>query len=91
VLIVEERFEEFQREDRLRVIEAIDCVLRNSIEVLASKEATGQRAPGNEPIVVFREERFIIYFYIVPNKHVILVLPTDRLMKVEPFTNSQGF
>lgn len=90
MLIVEQRFEKLQWEDRLGIIEAVNSVLRNAIEVFSSKEAAGQWAPRNESVVILREEGLIVYFHISSNEHVILILSTDRLMKVQSFTNSQG-
>lgn len=56
----------------------------------SSEETAGKGTPGNQPILVVLIEPEILDLIFSPLEHVILILGTNGLMKVQSLTDIQG-
>jgi hypothetical protein len=58
--------------------------------MFSSERTPTQRTPSDKSIVVFGEQRLVLYLIFCSHKHVVLVLCSDGLVKIQSFTDSQS-
>mgnify|MGYP003683663973 CR=1 FL=1 len=69
----------------------MSALLRDSLQVLSSQKASGQRRPAHGSIAVLLKESSEIAFHLFPDKHVVLILSRNWFMEVVLLADGKGF
>jgi hypothetical protein len=85
---VEKLLGQLDREGAGLVSKAVEIVLLQPLDIPPSEKASAKGTPSYEAVVVFVEERVVLDLVLLTHQHTVLVLGSNRLVQIQPFTDA---